>query len=156
METLQQRVARHEGLRLKPYHDTAGKLTIGYGRNLDDDGIRQSEAEAMLANDLLAASVDLTKALPWTAQLMPAARREVMVELAFNIGIAGVLGFARMLDHLWGADYSGAADEMLNSAWAVEVGDRATELATIMGRSTSELPGDLRRPAVHADDLVAV
>ncbi len=32
----------------------------------------------------------------------------------------------------------------------------ATELTTMMGRSTSELPGDLRRPAVHADDLVAV
>ena len=32
----------------------------------------------------------------------------------------------------------------------------SSELATMMGRSTSELPGELRRPAVHADDLVAV
>jgi len=36
------------------------------------------------------------------------------------------------------------------------VGYDATELATMMGRSTSELPDELRRPAVHADDLVAV
>lgn len=32
----------------------------------------------------------------------------------------------------------------------------ATELVTMVGRSTSDLPAEMRRPAVHADDLVAV
>jgi lysozyme len=132
METLQQRCARHEGLRLKPYLDTAGKLTIGYGRNLDDCGIRQSEADAMLANDLLSASVELNRDLPFTAQLMPSARREVMVEMAMNLGMPKLLQFHDMIACLKGADYAGAADAMLDSRWAGQVGDRARELAEIM------------------------
>jgi lysozyme len=46
-------LVRHEGLRIKPYRCTAGKLTIGIGRNLDDCGISQSEANIMLINDIM-------------------------------------------------------------------------------------------------------
>ena len=47
-------IARHEGLRLTPYHCTGGKLTIGYGRNLDDVGISRSEAEILREHDIQA------------------------------------------------------------------------------------------------------
>ena len=52
MESMIGMLKRHEGLRLKPYQDTIGKLTIGYGRNLDDRGISKEEAEYLLRNDI--------------------------------------------------------------------------------------------------------
>jgi lysozyme len=52
LERIQEQLVRHEGLRLKPYRCTAGKLTIGIGRNLDDRGISQKEAYAMLERDI--------------------------------------------------------------------------------------------------------
>ena len=48
LERIKEQLVRHEGLRLKPYRSSAGKLTIGIGRNLDDRGIRQKEAQATL------------------------------------------------------------------------------------------------------------
>ena len=52
MNRIKTQLIRHEGLRLKPYRCTAGKLTIGIGRNLDDCGISQKEAYAMLERDI--------------------------------------------------------------------------------------------------------
>jgi len=54
-------------LRLKPYRDSVGKLTIGVGRNLDDVGISAEEADVLLANDIAKAQAELKQALPWTA-----------------------------------------------------------------------------------------
>lgn len=51
-QQLREQLERHEGLRLKPYKDTVGKLTIGIGRNLDDKGISRKEAFALLDNDI--------------------------------------------------------------------------------------------------------
>lgn len=48
MSRLHDMLIRHEGLRLKPYHDTVRKLTIGIGRNLDDVGITHEEALILL------------------------------------------------------------------------------------------------------------
>jgi len=47
-------ITTHEGLRLKPYHCPAGKLTIGIGRNLEDKGITEKEALMLLENERFA------------------------------------------------------------------------------------------------------
>ena len=64
-ETLIEQLMRHEGFRTKPYRCSAGKLTIGYGRNLDDKGITKAEAFMMLKNDIEEAYLDLIGELPW-------------------------------------------------------------------------------------------
>lgn len=120
-----------EGLRLKSYRDTMGKLTIGYGRNLDDRGISEREAEMLLRADLHAAISDLRLRLPWVDELGPA-RHAVLIMMTFNCGVAGLLKFERMMAALDRRDYAAAATEMLASRWAIQVGDRARRLATQM------------------------
>lgn len=117
-------VRLNEGLRLKPYHCTAGKLTIGYGRNLEDVGITAEEAEMLLYNDLAAADRDLKRALPWVASL-DAARQEALLDMAFNLGISRLLRFKKMLAALQEKDWEGAANQCLDSTYARQVGARA-------------------------------
>ena len=105
---------RDEGLRLKPYTDSVGKLTIGYGHNLDDNGITEAEADRMLANDAACADLDVSKALPWVQQL-DHVRRGVMVELAFNMGIDGLLEFRNTLAAIQRSDWETASNGLLTS-----------------------------------------
>lgn len=123
-------IKRHEGLRLKPYRCTAGKLTIGYGRNLEDRGICPTEAEAMLRSDIEAVLLQLADIDEY--QKLNAARRAVLADMTFNLGFKGVLAFRRMWAALARGDHVGAATEMLDSKWAQQVGRRAQHLEQIM------------------------
>ncbi len=120
-----------EGLRLKPYRCTAGKLSIGVGRNLDDNGITQAEALMLLNNDINTIYSLLSAALPWLCKLNDA-RQNVLVNMAFNMGVDGLMGFKFTLDCVQRGDYAEAAKAMLNSKWARQVGNRAIRLAKIM------------------------
>ena len=122
---------RHEGLRLKPYRDTVGKLTIGVGRNLSDVGITRDEALALLRTDIARAEAALDAALPWRAALDPV-RGRVLVDMAFNLGVPGLLGFGDVLAAVRAGAWTEAADAMLRSRWARQVGRRAQELAVMM------------------------
>ncbi|NCC26361.1 MAG: hypothetical protein EOM25_14375 [Deltaproteobacteria bacterium] len=128
----------HEGLRLTPYRCTSGKLTIGFGRNLEDTGISLEEARRMLHSDALQALAAVRRALPWTNGLSEP-RRCVLAAMAFNMGITGLMGFRRMLSCLEQNDYEGAAREMLDSHWRNQVGQRAVILAEQM--RTGHWPG---------------
>jgi len=123
-------VERHEGLRLKPYVDTRGKWTIGYGRNLSDDGIRADEAELLLTNDLRAAQADLAR-YAWFARLSPV-RQAVVTDMAFRLGPHGFAGFRGAIAAISGGRWDDAADAMLDSAWAREAPSRAHRLAEMM------------------------
>ncbi|NWO05809.1 MAG: glycoside hydrolase family protein [Alteromonadaceae bacterium] len=129
---LLEQLQRHEGLRLKPYHDTVGKLIVGYGRNLDDRGISQDEAEFMLDNDIDLVVAELER-MPLYLALNPV-RQTVLANMAFNMGMPTLLTFSRMLGALGEQDWDRAAEEMLNSKWARQVGARAVELADLMRR----------------------
>jgi lysozyme len=131
IDHLIKQLRRDEGVRLKPYKDTVGKLTIGIGRNLDDVGISNVEADTLLKNDVTRAMADLDKHLPWWATLDDA-RRGVLVNMAFNLGIHGLLGFKNTLRMIETGRYNDAADNMLQSKWATQVGVRAQRLATQM------------------------
>lgn len=130
MDVLSQ-IKRHEGLRLKPYYCTEGKLTIAYGRNLEDRGVSQDEADYLLANDLVFFKDRLAKELPWYLQLSEV-RQAVLVNMAFNLGVDGLLKFKRMLSAAHKGNYELAAVEMLDSRWAGQVGYRAQELSEQM------------------------
>ncbi len=120
-----------EGLRLKPYHCTAGKLTIGYGRNLEDRGITEAEAEYLLENDVSEIYEDLAEIYDFFTHLSPM-RKAVLIDMAYNLGLGGLNKFQNMIRAIDDGDYSKAAFEMLDSRWASQVGDRAERLSKLM------------------------
>ncbi len=130
---VRQQIKRDEGLRLDPYFDTVGKLTIGYGRNLSDTGISQAEAELMLDHDLDACTADLLHTFPFVADLDPV-RQGILMQMCFQMGIGKLTLFTKMWTALQGQDYARAAEEMMQSRWSDQTGARATRLATAMLR----------------------
>ena len=123
-------IKKHEGLKLKPYKCTAGKLTIGYGRNLEDVGISQSEAEQMLYNDIQNCYADCVRLPCWNR--LNEARQAVLLDMCYNLGFTGLKKFKKMLEALEVEAYHRASLEMLDSNWARQVKGRAVELAQIM------------------------
>ncbi|CCG40170.1 Lysozyme [Magnetospirillum molischianum DSM 120] len=113
---------RDEGLRLVAYRCTAGVLTIGYGHTsgvCEGDTCTPEQAEAWLQNDVAAALTGLDHALPWWRRLAES-RQRALANMAFQLGLARLLGFKRMLAALERGDYATAAAEALNSKWARE------------------------------------
>lgn len=121
-------LTRDEGLRFKPYKCTAGKLTIGIGRNLDDVGISEEEAYFLCGNDIDAAADDLDQNVPWFRQLSDT-RQRALVNMCFNLGWPRLSGFRNMLMALKEGDYDRAASEALDSRWARQVGARSERIA---------------------------
>lgn len=116
---------------LRPYKDSVGKLTIGVGRNLDDVGISRSEALTLLENDIARACKDLDTNLPWWRQLSDT-RQQVLADMCFNLGIRRLQGFRKALEAMRAGAWYEAADQMLDSTWASQVGSRAIRLADMM------------------------
>jgi lysozyme len=129
--SLRDALVRDEGLRLKPYRCTAGKLTIGVGRNLDDVGINRDEAMVLLDNDIARVKADAAHAFAWFARLDPV-RQDVVLNMIFNLGINRFSQFHQTIQCIEAFDYEGAADRMLQSLWAKQVGQRAIRLARQM------------------------
>jgi lysozyme len=132
MKRLIAMLQRHEGLRLKPYLCTADKLTIGYGRNLDDMGISEDEALYLLQNDIDACYSELN-VFNWFQEL-DQVRQEALVDMRFNLGLPRFLSFKKMIARLIAKEYSQAAEEIINSLYAKQVGDRANEIAYMIER----------------------
>jgi len=127
-------VAPSDGVH-KPYQDTEGVWTIGYGRNLDDNGISEAEAVQMLRHDMQTA---IEEAHDEWEQLWPesSVRQEVLIEMMFNMGRTRFRrsrwpGLTRALER---GDYVKAAVEMLDSKWARQVKGRAVALSKLMER----------------------
>lgn len=153
--TQRELTADFEGLRLKPYKCSAGKLTIGYGHNIDakpltgDIGayfrrtgcITEGMAGVLLDNDLADAKARLLRRLPWVARL-DAVRQMVLIDMAFNMGLgrydsktgkgSGLLGFVNTLKLIEAGEYVRAAEAMRQSAWHKQTGRRAVKLCAMM------------------------
>lgn len=121
----------HENYKQFPYTDTTGHLTVGIGRNLSDRGISTTEAFYLLDDDILYFSSKLAHYLPFFIELSEN-RQIALIDMCFNLGVQGFLNFKNMIAALASHDYDRAANEMLNSKWAEQVGDRATCLANII------------------------
>lgn len=131
IEQLREQLIRDEGLRLKPYKDSVGKLTIGVGRNLTDRGISRKEAMYLLENDIRDHAMELVVKLPWVASLDDA-RQAVLINMSFNLGVPQLLEFKVTLAAVQVRNFESAARHMLNSRWAKQVGSRALRLAEQM------------------------
>ena len=132
MSNLLDLVKRHEGLRLKPYLCTADKLSIGFGRNLDDMGISEDEATYLLQTDIDRCYSELS-VFTWFDEL-DQIRQEALISMLFNLGLPRFLTFKKMIARLKEKRYSEAANEMIRSRWALQVGERANELAYMVER----------------------
>ena len=156
--SLKDQLILHEGLKLRPYKCPANKWTIGVGRNLEDvglsgneqlklfgtcglnrkevidrlldRGISEEEALFLLDNDIKKCTADV-KRFPWFEYLDPV-RQKVIVDMRFNLGLAGLKKFRKMIGHLEVGAYFDAADEMKNSKWYWEVGNRSRRLVKMM------------------------
>jgi lysozyme len=126
--TLEEQLERDEGLRLKPYTDTVGKLTIGIGRNLTDIGISEDEAHYLLAADIAKVRAQLAP-YQWYATL-DLVRKAAVENMCFNVGLGSLLHFPSMLHCIAVSDWQGAHDQALASVWATQVGARAQRIAT--------------------------
>jgi lysozyme len=124
-------LVKHEAYKQFPYVDTTGHLTIGIGRNLNDRGISLTEALYLLDEDALYFSHKLSNILKFWDRLNEA-RQIVLVDMCFNVGVQGLLGFKEMMLAIEVEDWVRAAQEMLDSKWATQVGERAFTLASIM------------------------
>lgn len=112
------------------YYDSVGIATIGYGRNLEDKGLAEDEAEFLLGNDVDEAILDC-QTLPFWNRLDPV-RQQVLANMVFNIGFNRFLDFKNTIAAIERGDFKTAAEEMLDSKWARQVGPRAKELAEMM------------------------
>lgn len=119
-----------EGRKSRIYTDTVGKVSGGIGRNLTDKGFLDNEIDLMYQNDIAETEAWLDRNLPWWRQL-DAVRQRVVMNMAFNMQ-GKLLTFVNTLAAMKSGDYAVAADGMLASKWAAQVGARAMRLANMM------------------------
>jgi len=134
---LRQTLIRHEGsVRLpngnhKLYKCSEGIQTLGYGRNVQENGITDATALQMLDEDIAHSERDLDHLFPVWRELTPL-RQMVLLNMVFNMGRKRLAGFKKMWAAVQAGNYKKAAAEMLDSKWAAQVGPRAAELAEWM------------------------
>ena len=134
---LREMIKAHEGLRLKPYKCTAGRWTIGYGHNLEAQNekipisITLEQAEKYLDMDMASATEGCKRTMPYFSGLYEV-RKAVLVDMCFNLGLGGLLGFKKTLGAVAAGNYANAASEMMASKWATQVGYRAVRLSNMM------------------------
>lgn len=142
--TLRDQLVRHEGgCKTTPYMDCCGKrrvecacaipghLTIGVGHNLDVNPIDADLLMSLFDRKRMAVENEVLSEFPWAKDLHEP-RYAVIVNMAYNMGVGGVMEFHRMIDAIGQQDWARAAAEMRNSTWYRQVGARGEELARQM------------------------
>ena len=121
----------HEGVEKTVYNDSEGIPTIGVGRNLRDRGLSDDEIDYLLSNDIDIVVDELDKVMPWWKDL-DEVRQRVLCDLVFNLGMPRFSGFKKSISYMKQQMWYQAADELLDSKWARQVGRRAQTLSEMM------------------------
>tara|TARA_Y100000310_G_scaffold282828_1_gene304358 strand:+ start:788 stop:1213 length:426 start_codon:yes stop_codon:yes gene_type:complete len=130
---LEIQLIEHEGMRLDMYDDSVGIKTIGVGRNLEQVGLRsEAEAQFLLRNDIRHVQAELRRELGSWIEDLDEVRQRVLLDMGFNLGTAGLMKFRETLSAVAAGQYDVAAEEMLQSRWARQVGQRAHRLSAMM------------------------
>jgi lysozyme len=130
--SLRDDLIRHEALRLRPYEDSEGILTIGVGRNLEDVGLSEEEVLFMLNNDIERVLAECQH-FSWFSGLSQE-RKDVIANMVFNLGLKRFKKFKKTIAFLASGEFDAAAVEMLDSKWARQVKHRAVELSRRMAK----------------------
>ena len=141
IQLLEAELRRDEGVRYVPYLDTARppKRTVGVGHNMDVSPLpadwkfplSDAQVNQILARDIETTLAKLDKAMTWWRSL-DEVRQRVVANMAFNLGIGGLLGFKNTLAAMQRGSYAVAAAGMKASAWYGQVGARAVRLCAAM------------------------
>jgi len=131
IEDLKEMLIKNEGMELKLYRCPSQRLTIGVGRNIEENGISVDEAELMLKNDMDGVFADLDRNIPFW-KYTPYNVRLVLCDLCFNLGIKKLTKFTKMLEAMEEEDYELASIELLDSTYAVQVKNRAKRNAKLI------------------------
>jgi len=135
LQTIKERIKKHEGFKDMIYEDHLGFKTIGYGHKVVEDGIlpgiqySKEELEKIFDKDFDYAVQSANEILDPDIHSVA---RGVVIEMIFQLGKAGVLKFKNFLAALKFHQYSKAADEMLDSLWFKQTPKRCQELSTVM------------------------
>ena len=130
IDQLAQQLMIDEGFKPKVYKCSAGKLTVGYGHNLEDEEMPEEVAATLLIWKIGKCLRECER-FDWFAGLS-GTRKEVIINMVFNMGYAGVSEFRNMIAAIYAKDWPDAGFEMLDSKWHSDVGERAERLARIM------------------------
>lgn len=129
-------IGKDEGCKLKLYRCTSNKLTIGIGRNIEDNGIRKDEVKLMFKNDVDEVVNNLAPALKRKFGInfnsLSDIRQEVLLNMAFQLGIPRLLKFKNTFRYLKNKSFKKCSIEMLNSLWAKQTPKRAKRLSNLM------------------------
>ena len=120
-----------EGYSETLYKCPAGKWTIGWGRNIEDRGISEDEAELMFRNDINNAIRDLIGVFPNLHHMEPPIRI-VLVDMMFNMGLPSFLTFTQFIIAAKRQDKPTMVREMKDSAWYIQVGNRSKKLIELL------------------------
>ena len=124
-------IKNNEGLRLKAYECSAGKLTIGYGRNIEDRGITQDEADMIFENDLIIVADELREIFDMFDDLSYN-RKKCLMDMMFNLGKTRFKRFKKTIKAVRDGDYQEAAIQILDSAYARQLPRRSGNNAMLM------------------------
>lgn len=119
---LKKQLELDEDRKKSAYQDSEGWWTIGIGRLIDarkGGGLRDSEIDFMFNNDVQDRIDEVTRRLPWF-QNLDDARKGVLLNMSFQLGVDGLLKFRKTLEQIRLGNYNVAADMMLESLWAKE------------------------------------
>lgn len=134
INNIHDQLIRDEGEKLHAYQDHLGYWTLGVGRLIDSrkgGGISPVESRYLLDNDINTRKAALLSRLPWTSSLDPV-RFSVLLNMSFQMGVDGLLGFRNTLAMVMQRQYAQAAIGMLNSKWASQTPERSKRLADQM------------------------
>jgi lysozyme len=127
-ESVKEQLRRHEGLKLKMYKCPAGYWTIGYGHNIEVEGISQKIANILLEDKVNYIASTLSGIISCWDKLNQA-RRDALINMAFNMGIAGLLKWKNTLKAMKDERWEDAYNLIISSLWHGQVGKRAEEIA---------------------------
>ncbi len=127
---LKDHIKEYEGLSNVLYKCTSNKISIGYGRNLEDVGISKDEAEYLLKNDVEIALDEVSE--HFDMPNLPEPAQIVLVDMCFNMGISRLLNFRNMIKAIQDDDWDKAADELLDSKYAAQTKRRARMNASLL------------------------
>ncbi|MPZ20124.1 MAG: lysozyme [Luteitalea sp.] len=131
-DALVSQLVLHEGLKRRPYRCTAGKLTVGIGRNLEDRDLSDAAITLLVTEDIDECEADLADHFAWFSKL-DSIRQRALLDLRFNLGPSRFRGFRKMLTALEAGDYGEAAAQMVDSDWATQVQrSRVTRLVAML------------------------